>query len=86
MVAVDLRGHGKTDRVRERFSIDDLADDVAAVLAALGPGRYTVVGYSLGGLVAQALAAAASGAAWSAWSWRLRRPTWCAGPGPPPPA
>jgi 3-oxoadipate enol-lactonase len=56
VAAVDLRGHGKTDRVRRRFSIDDLADDVAAVLAALGPGRFTVVGYSLGGLVAQALA------------------------------
>jgi len=56
VVAVDLRGHGKTDRIRERFTIDDLADDVAAVLAVLGPGRATVVGYSLGGLVAQALA------------------------------
>ncbi len=56
VVAVDLRGHGKTDRVRERFTIDDLADDVAAVLAVLGAGRGTVVGYSLGGLVAQALA------------------------------
>ena len=56
MVAVDLRGHGKSDRIRGRFSVEDLADDVAAVLDALGPGRYTVVGYSLGGLVAQALA------------------------------
>lgn len=56
LVAMDLRGHGKTDRARRRFTIDDLADDVAAVLGALGPGRYTVVGYSLGGLVAQALA------------------------------
>ncbi|MBS1195743.1 MAG: putative hydrolase or acyltransferase of alpha/beta superfamily [Actinobacteria bacterium] len=56
VVAVDLRGHGKSDRIRERYSVEDLADDVAAVLDALGPGRYIVVGYSLGGLVAQALA------------------------------
>jgi 3-oxoadipate enol-lactonase len=56
VLAVDLRGHGKSDRIRGRFSVDDLADDVAAVLDALGPGRYTVVGYSLGGVVAQALA------------------------------
>ena len=56
VLAVDLRGHGKSDRIRGRFSVEDLADDVAAVLDALGPGRYTVVGYSLGGLVAQALA------------------------------
>jgi 3-oxoadipate enol-lactonase len=56
VLAVDLRGHGKSDRIRGRFSVEDLADDVAAVLDAVGPGRYTVVGYSLGGLVAQALA------------------------------
>ncbi len=56
VLAIDLRGHGKSDRIRGHFSIEDLADDVAAVLDALGPGRYTVVGYSLGGLVAQALA------------------------------
>ncbi|MFH1331217.1 MAG: alpha/beta hydrolase [Actinomycetota bacterium] len=56
VVAVDLRGHGKSDRVRGRLSVEDLADDVAAVLDSLGPGRYAVVGYSLGGMVAQALA------------------------------
>jgi pimeloyl-ACP methyl ester carboxylesterase len=56
VVAIDLRGHGKSDRIRGRHTIEDLADDVAAVLDALGPGRYIVVGYSLGGLVAQAFA------------------------------
>ncbi|MBM3695906.1 MAG: alpha/beta fold hydrolase [Actinobacteria bacterium] len=56
VMALDLRGHGKSDRRRGRFSIEDLADETAAVLDSLGPGRYTVVGYSLGGLVAQALA------------------------------
>lgn len=56
VIAVDLRGHGKSDRVRERFDLNDLADDVAAVLDALGAGRVAVVGYSMGGMVAQALA------------------------------
>jgi len=56
VVAPDLRAHGKSDRARGRFSVADLADDMAAVLDALGSGRYTVVGYSLGGAVAQALA------------------------------
>jgi 3-oxoadipate enol-lactonase len=56
VVAVDLRGHGKSDRIRGRFEVEDLADDVAAVLDALGAGRVAVVGYSLGGTVAQALA------------------------------
>lgn len=56
VTAVDLRAHGKTDRVRERCDVEDLADDVDAVLDALGAGRVAVVGYSLGGMVAQALA------------------------------
>lgn len=56
VTAVDLRAHGKTDRVRERCEVEDLADDVDAVLEALGAGRVAVVGYSLGGMVAQALA------------------------------
>lgn len=55
VIAVDLRAHGKSDRVRERFEIEDLADDVEAVLDALGVGRVAVVGYSMGGMVAQAL-------------------------------
>ena len=56
VVAVDLRGHGKSDRIRGRFEVEDLADDLAAVLDALGAGRVAVVGYSLGGMVAQAFA------------------------------
>lgn len=56
VTAIDLRAHGKTDRVRGRFSVEDLADDIEAALAALGLGRVAVVGYSLGGMVAQSLA------------------------------
>jgi 3-oxoadipate enol-lactonase len=56
VTAVDLRAHGKTDRVRGRVSVEDLADDVEAVADALCLGRVAVVGYSLGGMVAQSLA------------------------------
>lgn len=56
VTAIDLRAHGKTDRIRGRFEVEDLADDLAAALDALGTGRVAVVGYSLGGMVAQALA------------------------------
>lgn len=52
---VDLRGHGRSARVRGRFDIADLADEVAAVLDCLGVGPSPVVGYSMGGMVAQAL-------------------------------
>jgi pimeloyl-ACP methyl ester carboxylesterase len=53
---LDLRGHGKSDRIRGRFEIADLADDVASVLDAVGVGRVAVVGYSMGGMTAQELA------------------------------
>jgi len=56
VTAIDLRAHGKTDRVRGRFEVEDLADDLEEALDALGAGRLAVVGYSLGGMVAQALA------------------------------
>ncbi len=56
VLTIDLRGHGKSDRIRGRFEIADLADDVAAVLDAVGLGRVVVVGYSMGGMTAQELA------------------------------
>lgn len=56
VVAVDLRSHGKTDRIRGRFEIEDLADEVARCLDALGLGCVPIVGYSMGGMTAQALA------------------------------
>ena len=40
----------------DRFEIEDIADDVAGILDALGIPSATVVGYSMGGTSAQALA------------------------------
>ena len=56
VIAVDLRNHGRSTRIRGRFDIEDLADDVAAVLDGLGVGTATIVGYSMGGMTAQAFA------------------------------
>ena len=56
VIVPDLRDHGKSDRIRCRFEIADMADDVAAILDALDVGSATVVGWSLGGMVAQELA------------------------------
>ena len=58
MLAVDFRGHGRSDAV-EDFSIDLSVDDVAAVVAALELGEPLVVGHSLGGMVAVSYGAAA---------------------------
>ncbi len=55
VVAPDLRGHGRGMRTR-RFSGEECADDLAALVRELGLGRVVVVGYSLGGLVAQVFA------------------------------
>ena len=56
IVALDLRGAGKSDGTRDPFDIADLADDVAGACAVLGIVSATVVGYSMGGAVAQEVA------------------------------
>ncbi len=56
VIAVDHRNHGKSDRIRGRYSIEDATDEVAAVLNVVGAGPSTIVGYSMGGMIAQALA------------------------------
>lgn len=53
---VEHRNHGSAPRFTGRYEIDDVADDTGAVLAAAGVEHATVVGYSMGGTVAQALA------------------------------
>jgi 3-oxoadipate enol-lactonase len=52
VLAPDLRGHGRGLRTK-RFSAEECADDLAAVVRSLDVGQVIVVGYSLGGLVAQ---------------------------------
>jgi pimeloyl-ACP methyl ester carboxylesterase len=56
VLAMDLRGHGRGIPLGgRRFRFADCADDVAAVLDALGVATCIPVGYSLGGPVAQLL-------------------------------
>ena len=52
----DTRGHGRSPVVDRPATIEALADDLAGLLDALGIGRAHVVGLSLGGMTAQALA------------------------------
>ncbi len=56
LTIVENRNHGLSPRVTARYSVEDTADDVAAVMAAVGVDRAHVAGYSMGGTVAQALA------------------------------
>ena len=48
----DTRGHGRSDTPAGPATIDDLADDLAGLLDALGIARAHVAGLSLGGLAA----------------------------------
>jgi pimeloyl-ACP methyl ester carboxylesterase len=56
VIALDQRGHGRGMRSMEPFSLEDCADDAAALLGQLGVGPAIVVGYSMGGPVALLLA------------------------------
>jgi pimeloyl-ACP methyl ester carboxylesterase len=53
VVAPDLRGHGRAAARTGRFSLEDAADDVAELLDRLSLGPAIVVGYSMGGAIAQ---------------------------------
>jgi 3-oxoadipate enol-lactonase len=56
VIALDLRGHGRGMRSTEPFSLEDCADDAAALLDQLGAGPVIVAGYSMGGSVGLLLA------------------------------
>ena len=57
VIVPDHRNHGKSDRIRDRFDIEDLADELAGILDAIGvEGPVSLFGYSMGGMAAQAFA------------------------------
>ncbi len=53
VIAFDHRGHGTGLRSKLPFRLEDCADDVADVTAALGVDTFIPVGYSMGGPIAQ---------------------------------
>jgi 3-oxoadipate enol-lactonase len=56
VLAMDHRGHGRGLRTPADFRLADCADDAAALVATLGCGPVTAVGYSMGGPIAQLMA------------------------------
>ncbi len=56
VVTVDLRGHGESSRPATGYGIAGLAGDLEQLVRTLGVSRIAIVGWSLGGMVAQELA------------------------------
>jgi pimeloyl-ACP methyl ester carboxylesterase len=53
VLALDQRGHGETGWApADRYGIDDMADDLEAFVKALGLEGFTLLGLSMGGMVA----------------------------------
>lgn len=57
VITYDTRGHGESPVPDGPYSIDDLVDDVVALLDRLGVERAHVAGLSLGGMTGMRLAA-----------------------------
>jgi pimeloyl-ACP methyl ester carboxylesterase len=52
----DLRGHGRSTRIKGRYEIDDFVNDTLALAGHVGFASFHLAGFSLGGLIAQRLA------------------------------
>jgi 3-oxoadipate enol-lactonase len=57
VVTYDTRGHGESPTPAGPYRLDDLVDDLGALLDEVGAERAHVVGLSLGGMTAMRLAA-----------------------------
>ena len=58
VIAVDMRGHGASDRPNSTYTIKELAEDIGKLAAQLDLKNITLVGSSVGNQVAVSFAAA----------------------------
>ena len=56
VLRIDMRGHGGSGPVNGGYTMSQLANDVVAVLDALGLAKDHYIGLSIGGMIGQALA------------------------------
>lgn len=56
VIRADLRGHGNSEKIKGTFSLESFAEDTVSLLDYLNLTRAHIVGFSLGGLIAQCLA------------------------------
>ncbi|NNC93383.1 MAG: alpha/beta hydrolase [Acidimicrobiia bacterium] len=55
VIMIDQRNYGGSSSLYEDYEIETVADEIAAVLDVLDVRQATIFGYSMGGMVAQAL-------------------------------
>src|SRR5438067_938177 len=56
VIAVDLRGHGRSSAPEEGYEALTLVNDLAQLVEQLGCGPVVAIGHSLGGAIVSALA------------------------------
>jgi len=52
VIPVDLQGHGRTADIERPLRVEQMAEDIAALIRHLGHERADIMGYSMGGAVA----------------------------------
>ena len=63
-VRMDLRGHGASSPIRERYSLERFCADVLEIMDREAIERAHVVGFSLGGMIARRFAMDHPGRLW----------------------
>ena len=56
VIALDQRGHGRSEWTRS-YRVAEMADDAIGLIAGLGPAPVTIIGHSMGAMVALVVAA-----------------------------
>ncbi len=56
VMTMDLAGHGSSGQQRKVYSLDGFAQDVKAVIEAVGPKQVILIGHSFGGEIAASAA------------------------------
>lgn len=52
VISYDLRGHDMSAEPKQAFTMDDLADDLFLILHELGIEKCSIIGHSIGGMIA----------------------------------
>lgn len=56
LIVMDVRGHGRSDKPAQRYSIEGFSADLLALIEHLGLGPVHLVGWSMGGMIGFQLA------------------------------